>query len=259
MLLDIDNFILLCFGFFVVATLYSSVGFGGGSSYLALLALFLTEFYAIRSIALLCNLVVVSGSCFLYYKKGLFEIKKFLPFVITSIPLSFLGASFRLKEHVFFIILGITLIVSSVALVVQTLRNRGQSEPHRKYPVFVNYLLGGAIGFLAGLVGIGGGIFLAPVLNHLRWEKSLTIAALTSFFILVNSISGLGGLVVNDTFQVPVLYALGLMFVVLLGGQLGARITLRKLSGNGIKRLTALLVFSVGIRVLLVNGFQINF
>ncbi len=257
--MDFNNFLFLCMGFFVVATLYSSVGFGGGSSYLALLALFLTEFYAIRSIALLCNLVVVSGSCFLFYKKGLFEIRKFLPFVITSIPLSFLGASFRLNENVFFIILGITLIVSSAALVIQTLNNRHKTEIHRKYPVIVNYFLGGVIGFLAGLVGIGGGIFLAPILNHLRWEKSLTIAALTSFFILVNSISGLSGLVLNDTFQVPVTYAIVLMFVVLLGGQLGTRITLRKLSGNGIKRLTALLVFSVGIRVLLVNGLQINF
>jgi len=257
--MDFNNFLFLCMGFFVVATLYSSVGFGGGSSYLALLALFLTEFYAIRSIALLCNLVVVSGSCFLFYKKGLFEIRKFLPFVITSIPLSFLGASFRLNENVFFIILGITLIVSSAALVIQTLNNRHKTEIHRKYPVIVNYILGGVIGFLAGLVGIGGGIFLAPILNHLRWEKSLTIAALTSFFILVNSISGLSGLFLNDTFQVPVTYAIVLMFVVLLGGQLGTRITLRKLSGNGIKRLTALLVFSVGIRVLLVNGLQINF
>ena len=257
--MDFNNFLLLCMGFFVVATLYSSVGFGGGSSYLALLALVLTEFYAIRSIALLCNLVVVSGSCFLFYKKGLFEIRKFLPFVITSIPLSFLGASFRLNENVFFIILGITLIVSSAALVIQTLNNRHKTEIHRKYPVIANYILGGVIGFLAGLVGIGGGIFLAPILNHLRWEKSLTIAALTSFFILVNSISGLSGLFLNDTFQVPVTYAIVLMFVVLLGGQLGTRITLRKLSGNGIKRLTALLVFSVGIRVLLVNGLQINF
>jgi uncharacterized membrane protein YfcA len=257
--MEFNNFLLLCLGFFVVATLYSSVGFGGGSSYLALLALFLTEFYAIRSIALLCNLVVVSGGCYLFYKKELFEIKKFLPFVVTSIPLSFLGASFRLKENVFFIILGITLIVSSVALIVQTLRNQHKTETHQKYPTVVNYILGGFIGFLAGLVGIGGGIFLAPILNHLRWEKSLTIAALTSFFILVNSISGLSGLILNDTFQVPVTYAIGLMFVVLLGGQLGTRITLRKLSGNSIKRLTALLVFSVGIRVLLVNGLQINF
>ncbi|PKP39961.1 MAG: sulfite exporter TauE/SafE family protein, partial [Bacteroidetes bacterium HGW-Bacteroidetes-13] len=157
------------------------------------------------------------------------------------------------------IILGITLIVSSAALVIQTLNNRHKTEIHRKYPVIANYILGGVIGFLAGLVGIGGGIFLAPILNHLRWEKSLTIAALTSFFILVNSISGLSGLFLNDTFQVPVTYAIVLMFVVLLGGQLGTRITLRKLSGNGIKRLTALLVFSVGIRVLLVNGLQINF
>ncbi|WFO17534.1 TSUP family transporter [Cellulophaga baltica 4] len=101
MLLDNTELLLLCLGFFIVATLYSSVGFGGGSSYLALLTLFLPSFFAIRSIALICNLVVVSGSSYLYFKHGHAKIKDFIPFVITSIPLAFIGASFKLNEHVF--------------------------------------------------------------------------------------------------------------------------------------------------------------
>jgi len=100
--LPIDTLLLLFLGFFVIATLYSSVGFGGGSSYLALLALVLVNFFAIRSLALVCNLVVVSGSLFWYIKKVNVNLKAFLPFVITSIPLAFLGASFRSKEEVFF-------------------------------------------------------------------------------------------------------------------------------------------------------------
>ncbi|UWX55996.1 TSUP family transporter [Maribacter litopenaei] len=120
MQIPIEQFLLLCLGFFVVATLYSSVGFGGGSSYLALLTLFLGSFFAIRSIALICNLVVVYGSTYLYFKNGHAKLKDFLPFIITSIPLAFLGASFRLKENIFFIILGISLILSATFLALQT-------------------------------------------------------------------------------------------------------------------------------------------
>ena len=101
MLLNPQELILLCLVFFSIALLYSSVGFGGGSSYLAILTLFFSSFFDIRTTALLCNLVVVSGSCFLYYKRGYMDFKKFIPFIVASIPLAFLGASFKLKENVF--------------------------------------------------------------------------------------------------------------------------------------------------------------
>ena len=253
MVLNVEVLILLCLGFFVVATLYSSVGFGGGSSYLALLTLVLVSFFAIRSIALICNLVVVSGSTYLYFKHGHARLKEFLPFVLTSIPMAFLGASFRLKEEVFFIILGVALIISSIFLIWQTSGIKW-SEPTKVYPTYLSYIIGGAIGLLSGLVGIGGGIFLAPILNHINWDKSVKIAALSSFFILVNSLSGMGGLFVAGTIELPWIETLALGLTVLFGGQLGVRLSLKKLSAKSIKRITALLVLIVGIRVLLVNG-----
>lgn len=206
---------------------------------------------------MLCNLVVVSGSCFLYYRKGLLLFKKFLPFVVTSIPLAFVGASFRLKENSFFVILGLALIVSALFLTVQTLKNEQTYKP-QGYPKYVPYLIGGSIGLLSGLVGIGGGIFIAPILHHLKWEKPLIIAALASFFILVNSISGIFGLLNAGTFELPVPEILYLVFAVLLGGQIGARLGIGTFSGKTIRLLTALLVLIVGLRVLLQNGLQIQ-
>ncbi|SIS49766.1 hypothetical protein SAMN05421766_102414 [Zobellia uliginosa] len=251
MLLSTENLVLLCLGFFIVATLYSSVGFGGGSSYLALLTLFLGGFFAIRSIALICNLVVVSGSTYLYFKNGHAKLKDFLPFVLASIPMAFIGASFRLEEHVFFLLLGFSLVTSAIFLTLQTFSKRDPSEKVSDYPKWMTYLLGGGIGLLSGLVGIGGGIFLAPILNHLKWDKSIKIAALASFFILVNSISGLAGLVQGGMLELPWKETLALVVSVLVGGQLGIRISLKRFTPKGIKRITALLVFVVGVRILL--------
>ncbi len=257
MSLATGEFVGLMAIFFIIALLYSSVGFGGGSSYLAILALVLTSFFVIRSTALLCNLAVVSGSCYLYFQRGHLQLKKFLPFVITSVPMAFLGASFRLEEHIFFIILGISLIASAIALAIQTIQLKTDFEPKR-YPPYISYLLGGGIGLLSGLVGIGGGIFLAPVLNYLKWDRPLVIAALASFFILVNSVSGLTGLTYAGTFEwfwpeIGILLA-----VVIVAGQLGVRLSLGQFSSKTIRLITALLVFVVGIRVLLDNGWQLN-
>jgi len=257
MSLDAGDFILLTLAFFVVATLYSAVGFGGGSSYLAILTLVLTSFFAIRTTALLCNLTVVTGSCWLYYKSGHLSFKKYLPFIITSIPMAFLGASFRLQEQVFFILLALALIVSAVALIYQTLAFN-TSFTAKKYPSYALYLLGAGIGLLSGLVGIGGGIFLAPVLNHMKWDKPIVIAALASFFILVNSISGIGGLFASGSFEIFWPEILGLLFAVLLGGQLGVRLSIGQLSAKRIRMLTGILVLFVGIRVLLKNGLEIT-
>ncbi len=251
------DLVLLFFAFFIVAMLYSAVGFGGGSSYLAILTLVLTSFFAIRTTALLCNLVVVTGSCILFYRSGHLHLKKFVPFIITSIPMAFLGASFKLDEQFFFILLALALIISAIALIYQTLKLNSNNE-FKKYPTYIPYLLGGTVGLLSGLVGIGGGIFLAPVLNYIKWDKPIVIAALASFFIFVNSISGIGGLFASNSFEVLWPETIGLLLAVLLGGQLGVRLSISKLSAKRIRMLTAFLVLFVGLRVLFKNGFHLS-
>lgn len=252
------DLIWLVLAFFTIALLYASAGFGGGSSYLAILSLGLAEFYEIRTIALLCNLTVVSGSVWLFYKRGHLDWNLCIPFTLASIPLAYLGASFRLEEEVFFGILGAALLVSSLALGYQSVRHRFRIPKKHRYTRSLTYLLGGAIGMLSGLVGIGGGIFLAPVLNHLKWDLPIKIAALASFFILVNSLSGLAGLMTAGTFSVSWVPALALMAAVLAGGQIGIRLTLNRFTANGIRMVTAVLVFLVGLRVLLVNGLGVE-
>jgi uncharacterized membrane protein YfcA len=243
--------------FFCIAVLYSSVGFGGGSSYLALLALSITPFFVIRSTALLCNLIVVTGSCILFYKAGHLKFKRFLPFVLASVPLAFLGASFRLKESVFFIILGCSLILAAISLLIQASKISSNYQS-TKYPKWLSYGIGGGVGLLSGLVGIGGGIFLAPILNYMKWEEPIKIAALASFFILVNSVSGILGLMASGTFEVFWPELMGFLLSVFIGGQFGVRMTLIKISPTGIRIVTAILVFIVGVRVLVTNGLQIN-
>ncbi len=254
MLIDIDTLIILFISFFIIATLYASVGFGGGSSYLALLSVFALSFFFIRSNALLCNLLVVSGSTYLFYKKGHFALKEFFPFIVTSIPMSFIGALFKLDEKVFFIILGIALIFSSISLIYQSFYTSNTSI--KKLPPYVSYLVGAGIGLLSGLVGIGGGIFLAPLLNHLKWGKPIKIAALSAFFILVNSISGILGLAISKTLEISWPITIVLLGAVLAGGQLGVRISLIKASPRAIKLGTAILVLVVGVRVLITRGFM---
>ena len=259
MFLTIPELSLLMLGFFVIATFYSSVGFGGGSSYLALLALLFTSFFAVRSIALVCNLMVVSGSSYLYWKNGHLDLKKFLPFILTSIPMVFIGTRFRLSESTFFIILGGALIISALALIYQSQNTVKSQEINPNYSSYITYCLGAGIGLLSGLVGIGGGIFLAPILNHMKWDKSIKIAALASFFILANSVTGIGGLLAQGTFELPWVEALGLILAVVIGGQIGIRMSLSSLTGNSIKMVTAVLVLIVGVRVLLVNGLAVSF
>ncbi|MDG2279725.1 MAG: sulfite exporter TauE/SafE family protein, partial [Flavicella sp.] len=148
--------------FFAIAILYASVGFGGGSSYLAILALTSLAFTEIRATALICNIVVVSNSTILYYKNGFYNFKKVMPLVIASIPLAFLGGYLRIEERIFFLLLGCSLLAAAILMLV---RKKSITPENIKQSSFLkSFGFGGSIGFISGLVGIGGGIFLAPLL-----------------------------------------------------------------------------------------------
>ncbi|WP_323755901.1 sulfite exporter TauE/SafE family protein [Roseivirga sp.] len=244
----------LIFFFFAIAFLYSSVGFGGGSSYLAILSLYSFEYRLLRSIALVCNLIVVSGGTYLFAKQGHVKWKKTLPLVLVSVPLAFLGARIPFKENVFFILLGSTLVVAGIVMLMEDYLRKVSVEKvskGKKDMPIVNGAIGGGIGLLAGSVGIGGGIFLSPLLHIMHWDKAKTIAGTASFFILINSASGLAGQLSQDnlTFDFEMILYLGLS--VLVGGQLGSRLSVFKLSQKKVKMLTALLVLFAGGRLLL--------
>jgi uncharacterized membrane protein YfcA len=240
--------------FFAIAFLYSSVGFGGGSSYLAILSLYSFEYRLLRTIALVCNLIVVSGGTYLFAKQGHINWKKTLPLVLVSVPLAFIGARIPFKENVFFILLGSTLIIAGIIMLLEDyLRKRiiQNAQEGKKAMPIVNGAIGGGIGLLAGSVGIGGGIFLSPLLHIMHWDKAKTIAGTASFFILINSASGLAGQLSqgNLTFDFKMILYMGLS--VLVGGQLGSRLSVFKLSQKKVKILTALLVLFAGGRLLL--------
>jgi uncharacterized membrane protein YfcA len=244
--------------FFLIAALYSSVGFGGGSSYLAILSLYTTDFLQIKTAALLCNLVVVAAGSYLFYKEGFFDRKRFLSLALFSVPAAFLGATVHLTQTSFFIFLGSVLALSGLLLVCQMFIKGTDNPGNSSQSFLLNVFLGSSTGFLSGLVGIGGGILLSPILNLLKWDKAKKIAALASFFILVNSLAGLLGQAFSKTirFQFPLF--LLLLLAVFLGGQIGTRLNLRFLKPQWVKGLTGVLVLYIGVKLVLKYSLTID-
>ena len=248
--METSTILLISFLFLLISFLYSTVGFGGGSSYLAILSLFITDFNTIRTHALLCNIVVVTIGCVIAYRKGFLSLKKAIPYTIFSVPAALWGATFKLSQKSFFLLLSGALILSAVALFFQVVRPVKPSEDRKK--VLVRSVpLGAALGFLSGMVGIGGGIFLSPVLNLLNWEDTKKIAGIAGFFILVNSIGGITGLAISGTVPVSFPFTACVIGAVMVGGFAGSIISMKLFDALVIKRLTALLILVVGIKLLI--------
>tara|TARA_R110002049_G_scaffold107950_5_gene255893 strand:- start:992 stop:1771 length:780 start_codon:yes stop_codon:yes gene_type:complete len=235
--------------FFIVAILYSSVGFGGGSSYLAILALTGIVFTQIRATALLCNIVVVSGNVFFFIQQKKLNFKKVIPLVLLSIPFAFIGGKLKISQHLFFILLGITLLFAAITMwiskkIVSSNENKNNSKTLK------NISFGGFIGFISGMVGIGGGIFLAPLLHLTNWDTPKKIAATASLFILVNSIAGLLGQYSNPDFIIDWNLTSILLLTVFIGGQIGSRISNNFFTPIQLKKATAILIAFVSLRIL---------
>ncbi|MCB0700206.1 MAG: sulfite exporter TauE/SafE family protein [Chitinophagaceae bacterium] len=234
--------------FFIIALIYSSVGFGGGSSYLAILALYALPFKELRLIALICNIIVVTGGTVIFFRNKQVNLKRILPLVLVSVPMAYLGAVLRISQQTFFIVLGCSLVMASVFLWIKT-RN-SIAEQANKSSVIKDGAIGGGIGFLAGMVGIGGGIFLSPILNLMKWDTPRKIAATASVFILVNSVAGIAGQLTQLPQDINYTLIFLLCGAVLVGGQLGSRMGAIKFNPLVIRRITAVLVFLAGINIL---------
>lgn len=241
-----ESYILIS-AFFIIALVYSSVGFGGGSSYLALLA---QPFFAllpetIKPIALLCNIIVVTGGTIIFYRQGELKWKEIWPFLVLSVPAAFLGGYWQLKESTFFILLGVTLLLAAVFLWIKP-----KTSASRELSLLTQASLGGGIGLLSGLVSIGGGIFLSPMLHLINWSTAKRISALASAFILVNSISGLVGHFAAGGRPLQWQLTLPLLVAVFVGGQIGSRLGSQVFNALYIRRITAVVILIAAINIL---------
>ena len=239
--------------FLLVAAAYSSVGFGGGSTYSALLMLSGADFRLVPSIALTCNILVVSGGVYHYSRAGVLSFGKLLPFIVLSIPMAWLGGRLLVSEQLFIGLLGFSLLVATAQMLLKpNTAVTSHVDSNTRYWLLAAPI-GGFIGLVAGITGIGGGIFLAPVIYVLHLAPARTVAGITSGFILVNSIAGLTGQLMKAGDYSPLegwMQAWPLFIAVVIGGQLGSHLGAYHLPENWIKRITAVLMFYVAVRLI---------
>ena len=244
---------LLAILFLATAVLYSSVGFGGGSTYLALLLIGGIPYFIFPVIALCCNIIVVSGNCFNYIRAGNLNIRLLVPYLIGSMPLAFIGGSLPIEKRLFEILLFLILSVAGILLLLNFKSYDDKEENYIKIPMPVSILIGGALGFISGIVGIGGGIFLSPILFLIRAGRSKHIITSASLFILINSISGIIGQLTKNAVLAEISNYWYLLAAVLVGGQLGNFLNLKIFPTRILALITAMLVVFIAVRM----GFKI--
>lgn len=242
--------VLLVIAFAVTALLYASVGFGGGSTYAALLVLSGLDHHVLPLLVLACNITVVAGSTIRFGRARILPWRGALLVTAFAAPAAFLGGLTPIDRTTFLAVLGASLVITGLVMLlpVSGLRAGEPSRFARLMP-----LVAAPLGYLAGLVGIGGGIFLAPLLHLVRWRGAREIAATASFFILVNSMFGLVGQLLKSgpgAFGAAIGEGLPLLVAVVIGGQAGSLLALKFLPRGWVRGLTALLVMVVGVRLL---------
>ena len=240
---------LLAIFFLVTAALYSSVGFGGGSTYLALLLIWGVPYFIFPVIALSCNIIVVSGNCFNYIRAGNLNLKLLTPYLIGSIPLSYFGGSLVIEKELFEILLFIVLATAGILLLFNFRSYDDKDSSYRKIPIFFSILIGGLLGFVSGVVGIGGGIFLSPILFLIRADKPKHIVTVASLFILINSVFGIFGQLTKNNVLTELQNYWYLLAAVLIGGQIGNFLNLKIFPSRILALITAFLVILVSLRI----------
>ena len=241
--------IILSILFFVTAILYSSVGFGGGSTYLALLLIWNVPYYIFPLIALFCNVIVVSGNSFNYIRAGNFNLRLLLPFLFGPIPFAFIGGSLVIQKEIFEILLFCVLSIAGILLLINNKSFEDKNIILKKLNFFLAFAIGAILGFVSGVVGIGGGIFLSPILLLLKAENPKVIATTASLFILINSVSGILGQLTKNSILNEIINYWPLFVWVLIGGFLGNYINIKILSGRMLALITSILVIFVAMRM----------
>ena len=241
--------IILSILFFVTAILYSSVGFGGGSTYLAFLFIWGIPYYIFPIIALSCNIIVVSGNCFNYIRAGNLNLKLLIPYLIGSIPLAFIGGSLPVEKKFFEVLLFSVLAIAGILLLFNFKSYDDKEESYKKIPMLISILIGAVLGFVSGVVGIGGGIFLSPILFLIRAGRPKHIITVASLFILINSLSGIIGQLTKNAVLSEIQNYWFLLLAVLIGGQLGNFLNLKIFPTRVLALVTSCLVLFVAIRI----------
>ena len=244
---------ILSIFFFITAILYSSVGFGGGSTYLALMIILDVPYYIFPIIALICNIIVVSGNSVNYIRSGNLNLRLLLPYLAGSIPFAFFGASILIEKEFFELLLFFVLLIAGVFLLIESKSFNSENFQIKKVPIFLSVIIGSILGFISGIVGIGGGIFLSPILYLLKSGYPKQIATTASLFILTNSLFGIAGQLTKDRTYYEFLDYWPLFVVVLIGGLIGNILNLKFFSNKTLVIITAVLVIFVSVRM----GFKL--
>ena len=241
--------VLLAILFLATAIMYSSVGLGGGSTYLALLLIWNIPYFIFPVIALSCNITVVLGNCFNYIRAGNLNLKLLFPYLLGSIPLAYIGGSLPIKKEIFEILLFTVLLVAGSLLLFNFKSYDVINQSYKKIPTLISVLIGGIIGFVSGVVGIGGGIFLSPILFLLKNAKPKHIVTTASLFILINSTFGIIGQLTKNEVLYQIKDYWYLLIAVLVGGQIGNFLNLKIFPTRVMALITAILVLFVATRM----------
>ena len=245
----IDNVLLIMPLIFLAALLFSSVGHGGASAYLATFALVGMAPESMRPAALCLNVLVASIALYKFYKAGAFDWQLFWPIAIASIPAAFLGGQISLPSNTYKMVVGLCLLYAAWTIYIGANKADEVKLNTVKKPVLI--ILGAALGFLSGLTGVGGGIFLSPILLYFGWAKTKVVSGVSAAFILVNSISGLLGML-SKSLTLPAGLAYWAIAAV-IGGLIGAEYGSRKLTNPTIRKLLALVLVLAGSKMISVS------
>jgi len=241
--------IILTIFFFITAIFYSSIGFGGGSTYLALMLIWDIPFYIFPIIALICNIIVVSGNSINFIRTKNINLNLLTPYLFGSIPFAFFGASISIEKDLFEILLFFILLIAGIFLLLESKSFNKDQIAIRQISKVFSIFIGSIIGFVSGLVGIGGGIFLSPILFFLKAGYPKHITSTASLFILINSIFGVAGQLTKDIVLNEFLNYWPLFIAVLIGGQIGSFLNIKFLSNKVLVIMTSFLVIFVAIRM----------